>query len=277
MTLADLKPNDADRIAHSIRHACQPLPDPEHMVEFGAFFDPFAEADVVLLGEATHGTAEFYQARAAITRSLIENHGFNIVAVEADWPDAERVDRHVRQRRPRQPDAEAFVRFPEWMWRNAEFEHFVAWLREHNERLAMADRVEFRGLDIYSLHGSIKVVLDYLRDVDLEEAKAAQERYGCLTPWQERPERYASAIRSGFQEECETKVATQLSELLAGELDYSARDGEDFFGAVQNARIVATAEHYYRAMYRSGNDSWNLRDRHMFETLQNLMSHRSRA
>ena len=277
MSMAELKPNDADRVAHAIRHACQPLPDPAHMIEFGAFFDPFADADIVLLGEATHGTAEFYQARAAITRSLVENYGFNIVAVEADWPDAERIDRHVRQRLPRTADAESFIRFPEWMWRNAEFEHFVAWLREHNATLPMADRVEFRGLDIYSLHGSIKLVLDYLETVDSDEATAARARYGCLTPWQESPERYARAIRSGIQEECEPHVVTQLSELLEKELEYAARDGEDFFGAVQNARIVATAEHYYRAMYRSGNDSWNLRDRHMFETLQQLIEHRPRA
>src|SRR5689334_10880106 len=127
MALLDLRPNDAAEVAHAIAHACRPLPDPAHMIEFGAFFDPYAEASVVMLGEASHGTAEFYQARAAITRMLIEHHGFNIVAVEADWPDAERIDRYVRHRTRRAYDAESFVRFPEWMWRNAEFEHFVAW------------------------------------------------------------------------------------------------------------------------------------------------------
>jgi erythromycin esterase-like protein len=277
MTLLDLRPNDAGEVAHAIAHACRPLPDPAHMIEFGAFFDPYADADIVMLGEASHGTAEFYQARAAITRMLVEHHGFNIVAVEADWPDAERIDRYVRHRTRRAYDAESFARFPEWMWRNAEFEHFVAWLRAHNESLAPDKRVEFRGLDIYSLNGSIKVVLDYLDRVDPGEAAEARRRYGCLTPWQEHPGSYARAIRSGGQEECEPAVLEQLGELLARELDYGARDGEDFFDAAQNARLIATAEHYYRAMYRSGNDSWNLRDRHMFETLQHLVAHRNKA
>lgn len=277
MTLQELRPNNATDIARAIGHACQALPDPAHMIEFGAFFDPFAGARIVLLGEASHGTAEFYQARAAITRSLIEHYGFNIVAAEADWPDAERIDRYVRHREPRAYDAESFVRFPEWMWRNAEFEAFVSWLRAHNEGLAPSRRVEFRGLDIYSLHGSVNVVLNYLQSIDPEEATRARERYACLTPWQERPARYAGAIRSGVQEECESAVVAQLQQLLERELDYCARDGEEFFDAAQNARIVATAEHYYRAMYRSSTDSWNLRDRHMFETLQSLMAHRPKA
>lgn len=277
MDLLDLKPNDASEVAHAISHACRPLPDPAHMIEFGAFFDPYADAEVVLLGEASHGTAEFYQARAAITRMLIEHHGFNIVAVEADWPDAERVDRYVRHRSRRAYDAESFARFPEWMWRNAEFEHFIAWLRDYNAHLAPDKRVEFRGLDIYSLNGSIKVVLDYLENVDPDAAIEARRRYGCLTPWQEFPGGYARAIRSGMQEECEPSVLKQLQEILERELEYASRDGEEFFDAAQNARIVATAEHYYRAMYRSSNDSWNLRDRHMFDTLQHLIAHRPRA
>lgn len=275
--LQEMRPNNATDIARAIGHACQALPDPAHMIEFGAFFDPYASAKIILLGEASHGTAEFYQARAAITRSLIEHHGFNIVAVEADWPDAERIDRYVRHREPRAYDAESFVRFPEWMWRNAQFEPFVSWLRVHNEGVAPRKRVEFRGLDIYSLHGSINVVLNYLESIDPEEAARARERYACLTPWQERPACYAGAIRSGVQEECESAVVAQLQRLLERELDYSAHDGEEFFDAAQNARIVATAEHYYRAMYRSSNDSWNLRDRHMFETLQSLMAHRPKA
>ncbi|MEZ2131552.1 MULTISPECIES: erythromycin esterase family protein [unclassified Sinorhizobium] len=277
MTLQELRPNNATDIARAIGHACKVLPDPAHMIEFGAFFDPFAGARIVLLGEASHGTAEFYQARAAITRSLVEHYGFNIVAVEADWPDAERIDRYVRHREPRAYDAESFVRFPEWMWRNAEFEAFVSWMRAHNETVEPKKRVEFRGLDIYSLHGSVNVVLNYLQSIDPEEAARARERYACVTPWQERPARYVGAIRSGVQEECESAVVAQLQQLLERELDYCARDGEEFFDAAQNARIVATAEHYYRAMYRSSTDSWNLRDRHMFETLQSLMAHRPKA
>lgn len=277
MALAAFKPNDVNEVAHAIAHACRPLPDPAHMIEFGAFFDPFAEANIVLLGEATHGTAEFYQARAAITRMLVEYHGFNIVAVEADWPDAERVDRYVRHRAHRVYDAESFARFPEWMWRNVEFRQFVEWLREHNADRTPEAQVEFRGLDIYSLNGSIKVVLDYLQKVDPDAAAEARRRYGCLTPWQEEPAGYYRAIRSGRQEECEPEILEQLKDILAREIDYAAKDGEDFFDAAQNARIVAAAEHYYRAMYRSGNDSWNLRDRHMFDTLQHVMGRRAKA
>ncbi|MDX3925706.1 MAG: erythromycin esterase family protein [Shinella sp.] len=277
MTLTDLKPNNAADIAQAIAHGCRVLPGPRHMIEFGAFFDGIGDARVVLLGEASHGTAEFYQARAAITRCLVEHHGFNIVAVEADWPDAERIDRYIRHRARREYDAEAFVRFPAWMWHNAEVEQFVAWLRHHNEPLAMRDRVEYRGLDMYSLHGSINTVLRYLERMDPEEAKRARERYSCLTPWQEQPARYAYGTRTAHQQECEDAVVRQLGELLAKELEYAAMDGEDFLDAAQNARIVATSEHYYRAMYRSGNDSWNLRDRHMFDTLQAVMSARGDA
>jgi erythromycin esterase-like protein len=248
------------------------------MIEFGAFFEPCIDsARIVMLGEATHGTAEFYEARAAITRNLIENHGFNVVAVEADWPDADRIDRHTRHRGARVQDTEAFVRFPEWMWHNTEFEAFVSWLRSYNEPLAPQRRVEFRGLDIYSLHGSIKAVIDYLLKVDSELAADSRRRYGCLTPWQEQPAGYARAIRAGLQEECESAVVAQLQALLTCELDCEANDSEDFLDAAQNARIVVTAEQYYRAMYRSGTDSWNLRDRHMFETLQHLIDHRPDA
>ena len=163
------------------------------------------------------------------------------------------------------------------MWRNREFEQFVSWLRSYNENLTPDRRVEFGGLDIYSLHGSIKAVLDYLQRVDPDAAAEARRRYACLTPWQERPEGYARAIRSGAQEECEPAVVAQLQELLARELNYAGKDVEGFLDAAQNARIVATAEHFYRAMYRIGNDAWNLRDKHMFETQQKLMEHRPGA
>ena len=170
----------ADEAAAIVRAHCEPLPSPDEVDEFGAYFDRFADAKVVLLGEASHGTSEFYKARAAITRRLIEKYGFKIVAVEADWPDAARIDRHVRRHAHEPSSEEAFSRFPAWMWRNVEVHDFVEWLRRQNEKLPTGARTEFRGLDIYSLGSSIAAILTYLDRVDPEEAKAARGRYGCL-------------------------------------------------------------------------------------------------
>lgn len=264
-------------LAARLRHYGTTLPPPEKAEEFGSHFDRFADAKVVLLGEASHGTGEFYKARAAITRHLILQHGFNIVAVEADWPDAGRIDRYVRHM-PYQPGGmEAFTRFPTWMWSNAEVLDFVEWLRRHNETLAPQQRAEFRGLDVYSLSASIEAVLRYLDRVDPEAAKAARQRYGCLTPWQNDPVRYGRAVHYGGKDPCEERVVEQLTELLAHRVDYARRDGADFLDAAQNARIVRAAEQYYRIMYRGSTESWNLRDRHMFDTLQMLLAARKGA
>ena len=264
----------ADEAAGAIRQLCERLPAPERAAEFGPFFDRFGDARVVLLGEATHGTADFYKARAAITRRLIEQHGFSIVAVEADWPDANRVDRYVRHRGPGAYDEEAFARFPTWMWRNEEVREFVEWLRAHNEAVAAEKRVEFRGLDVYSLRGSIAEVLTYLDRVDPDAAKAARKRYACLTPWQSEPAWYGRAVLRGEHDACEDAVVAQLGEILGKRLQYSRESGEDYLDAAQNARIVLAAEQYYRIMYRGSTESWNLRDRHMFNTLQHLLEAR---
>jgi erythromycin esterase-like protein len=200
----------------------------------------------------------------------VERHAFNIVAVEADWPDAKRIDDYVRHRRPGSSEKQAFARFPSWMWRNIEMRDFVDWLSEHNERLSAASRVEFRGLDIYSLGNSIEAVLAYLDRVDPARAKAARRRYGCLTPWQDEPAEYGRAVIAG-DDSCEGEVVAQLQELLDRRLTYLREDGDAFFDAAQNARIVRAAEEYYRIMYRGAAESWNLRDRHMFDTLQRLI------
>ncbi len=264
------------KIAAALHGAGEDLPAPEHAAAFGAFFDRYGDADVVLLGEATHGSSEFYRARAAITRFLVQNHGFNIVAVEADWPDAARIDRYVRHGVPEMDRRQAFARFPSWMWRNQEVADFADWLRAENEHCHPEDKVEFRGLDIYSLSTSIAAVLDYLDRVDPQAAQAARRRYGCLTPWQEEPAAYGHyAVMGG--ETCERAVREQLLTLLGRRLEYAGRDGESFFGVAQNARIVRAAEQYYRIMYQGSQESWNLRDRHMFDTLQRLMEHRPRA
>ncbi|HVZ27587.1 MAG TPA: erythromycin esterase family protein [Rhizomicrobium sp.] len=269
----DRSQSDAVRILSS---AAEDLPPPEQADGFGDFFHRFGAAEIVLLGEATHGTSEFYRARAAITRCLIRDHGFNIVAVEADWPDAGRIDRYVRHGSSHLEGERAFSRFPSWMWCNQEVLEFAEWLRKFNQPRPEADRVEFRGLDIYSLSTSMAAVLSYLDRIDPQEAAAARRRYGCLTPWQDDPGRYGHhAVMGG--ETCEAEVQEQLLNLLKARLDYAARDGNDFFDAAQNARIVRAAERYYRIMYRGSRESWNLRDRHMFDTLQLLVKHRKKA
>jgi erythromycin esterase-like protein len=257
-----------------LRIHAEPLPVPELAEEFGAFFDRFGDARVVLLGEATHGTSEFYRARAAITRRLIERHGFTTVAVEADWPDAAQIDDYVRHQAPRPRRGDVFVRFPTWMWRNEEVLAFADWLRGHNASLSAQRRVSFSGLDVYSLSESIHAVLAYLDKVDPDAAVDARRRYGCLTPWQDEPAHYGRAVMLGGGRSCQDNAVAQLRGLLARRLDYLSEDGEAWFDAIQNARIVRAAERYYCAMYRSSTESWNLRDRHMFETLQALLAHR---
>jgi erythromycin esterase-like protein len=258
-----------------VRAHAESLPAPERAADFGAFFDRFADATVVLLGEATHGTSEFYRARAAITRRLIERHGFTIVAVEADWPDAARIDAYVRHHAPRAVEEEAFSRFPTWMWRNAEVRDFADWMRVHNAALPPERRAEFRGLDVYSLNTSIKAVLGYLSEVDPQAAQTARSRYGCLSPWQSDPARYGRAVLQGQKKPCDQALLDQLKELLDKRLAYAEADGgEAYFDAVQNARIVRAAEHYYRIMYEGSTESWNLRDRHMFDTLQSVLGRR---
>ncbi|MFI4934968.1 MAG: erythromycin esterase family protein [Caulobacterales bacterium] len=256
-----------------LRDAAQPLP-PIDDPAFAAAFDRFADAKVVLLGEASHGTSEFYRARDAITRRLIERHGFSIVAAEADWPDAAAIDRHVRMRphRPMQPPP--FSRFPTWMWRNTDVHHFVDWLRAYNARLPDQWRAGFYGLDLYSMSASIAAVLEYLDRIDPEAAAVARERYACLTRWKGEPAAYGRAALTQGYALCEQAVVAALRELLAKRLDYAAGDGERFLDAAQNARLVADAERYYRAMYLAGEESWNLRDRHMFETLVNILASR---
>ena len=253
-----------------IREAAEPLPDIDDPA-FAAMFDRFADARVILLGEASHGTSEFYRARAAITRRLIEEHGFTIVAVEADWPDAATIDRYVRHRPAREGEERAFQRFPTWMWRNTDVQAFIRWLRSRNGAVEPEFMAGFYGLDLYNLGSSMRAVIDYLDDVDPEAAKVARGRYGCLQPYARNPQGYGRmAITRGFAE-CERPVVQMLGELLARRLEYVGRDGEEWLDAAGNARLVKNAEAYYRVMYHGAAESWNLRDTHMFETLCQLL------
>lgn len=265
------EPSEATTIESLRRHA-EPLPPIDDTTAFGRLFDRFGDAAVVLLGEASHGTSEFYRARAAITRALIERHGFTTIAFEADWPDMAHIDRYVRGRQQLPYPRDSFSRFPTWMWRNVEMRDFVEWLRGYNLQREPEERVACRGLDIYSLAGSMRAVLDYLDANDPGEAANARKRYGCLTPFHEEPALYGRAALMGRKHDCEDAVVEQLRELLDKCCEYLSQDREAFFEAEQNARIVRAAEQYYRVMYRSSVDSWNLRDRHMFDTLKRVLA-----
>ena len=248
-------------------------------------FDPLltriGDARFVLIGEASHGTHECYRIRAELTKRLIREKGFNAVAVEADWPDAYRVNRFVRGRGS---DADAtdaldgFRRFPQWMWRNADVLDFVGWLRAHNDTAMGPQRpVGFYGLDLYSLHASIEAVLEYLRVVDPDAARRAQARYACFDHVGTDAHWYGRATRLGLSKSCETEVIAQLVELQRAAGEYARRDGrvdpDALFYTEQNARVVRNAEAYYRAAVGGGVTSWNLRDRHMAETLDLLADH----
>jgi protein-L-isoaspartate(D-aspartate) O-methyltransferase len=237
-----------------------------------AMVERIGDARLVLLGEATHGTSEFYRMRARISRELIARRGFQFVAVEADWPDAARIDDYVLGG-PRRSKLEftPFARFPTWMWRNTEVHDFVDWMRAYNADHE-SHRAGFHGLDLYSLFTSIAAVLSYLDDVDPDAAKVARHRYGALTPWQKDPAAYGEAVLVGRYQSSEPAVVAMLRDMLEGRVEYAQRDGERFFDAAQNARLVADAERYYRAMYYGSAASWNLRDAHMFDTLRSLLA-----
>jgi protein-L-isoaspartate(D-aspartate) O-methyltransferase len=254
-----------------IRAAAEPLPDPDDSAAFGALFDRFADARVVLLGEASHGTSEFYRARDAISRRLIEEHGFTIVAVEADWPDAATVDRYVRLRAKREGEEKAFERFPTWMWRNEEVDSFVRWMRRHNEARSYEAMAGFYGLDLYNLGGAISAVIDFLEEADPEAAKVARKRYACLSPWSRDPAAYGRVAMSEGYGRCEAGAVQMLKELAQQRLDCLGEECDEWLDAAANARLIKNAELYYRVMYEGAAESWNLRDTHMFETLCQLL------
>ena len=255
-----------------VRETSEPIAEIESAAIDG-LIERIGSARVVLLGEATHGTSEFYRLRGLITRRLIER-GFDFVAVEADWPDASRIDDYVVGGPPRAAlSVTPFTRFPSWMWRNEEVATFVEWLRAYNAAEPPSGRrAGFHGLDLYSMFTSISAVLAYLERVDPATARLARSRYGALMAWHDDPAAYGRAVLIGEGVSAEAEVVAMLGELLARRLEYSQRDGGRFFDAAQNARVVKNAERYYRAMYEGSVRSWNLRDTHMFETLQGLLA-----
>jgi erythromycin esterase-like protein len=266
---------DADVVSVVRRHAV--TVDPEAAAApLLQMIDP--AATVVLIGEATHGTREFYRIRADLTRALIRERGFGIVAVEADWPDAYRANGWVRLAGADETAESAladFTRFPRWMWRNREVVRFLRWLRAENTARDAATRVGFYGLDLYSLHRSMARVVEYLDKVDPSAAGRAREGYACFDAFGEDVQRYGYTASLDLGKSCEDEVVDQLLELRRRAAEYAQRDGriaaDEYFVAEQNARLVCDAEAYYRAMFRGGAESWNLRDRHMMATLEALI------
>jgi protein-L-isoaspartate(D-aspartate) O-methyltransferase len=266
---ARLRPGESD-IVSAIAAVSEPFTSISG-AELDALLERIGDAKIVLLGEATHGTSEFYRMRERISQELITRKGFRFVAIEGDWPDVARLDHYVRHFEYPPSEWTAFARFPTWMWRNNEVRSFVDWLHAHNAEHAPQERVAIYGLDLYSLYTSIGVVLKYLDEVDPDSARIARQRYGCLTPWQADPATYGHAALTGTYRTCEKEVVRMLEDILHKQSDYSAHDGERFMDAVQNARLVTDAERYYRIMYYGSRASWNLRDTHMFETLKTLL------
>jgi erythromycin esterase-like protein/predicted phosphoribosyltransferase len=269
-------------LVDAVRAAAHPLAGDAK--QYDPLMERIGEARFALLGEASHGTHEFYQVRAEITKRLITEMGFMAVAVEADWPDAYRVNRYVRGLSHDLDAVEAltdFRRFPTWMWRNTVVVDFIEWLRAHNgARSAHEAKVGFYGLDLYSLHASMKAVLRYLERVDPEAAKRARERYSCFDHFGEDTQAYGLMTRLNLSKSCEEEVLNQLVELRRRAPDYARRDGrpdeDELFGVEQNARLVKNAEAYYRTMFLEEVSSWNLRDVHMAETLDELVAYLSR-
>ncbi|KOP24489.1 erythromycin esterase [Hapalosiphon sp. MRB220] len=267
------------KIAETVGEFAHPLMGRSE--DYDPLMDLIGNARFVLIGEASHGTHEFYNQRALITKKLIEEKGFTAVVVEADWPDAYRINRYVRGVDDDPTPTEAlssFQRFPLWMWRNTDVLNFVGWLRQHNDSLSEnATKVGFYGLDLYSLYASIAEVLSYLDHNDPEAAKRAHQRYSCFEQFEEDTQAYGYATSVGLSKSCEQEVVSQLLELQRRTAEYAKQDGrvaeDEFFYIQQNARLVKNAEEYYRSMFRGRVSSWNLRDRHMAETLDQLVAH----
>jgi erythromycin esterase-like protein len=269
-------------IVDVVRRVARPLTGAA--IDYDPLIDLIGDACFVLLGEASHGTREFYRERAYITRRLFVEKGFTAVAVEADWPDAYRVNRYVRGVGADAGGSAAlagFQRFPTWMWRNTEVLAFVEWLRAYNAALpAGRPKIGFYGLDLYSLYTSMAAVLSYLEKVDPEAARRARARYGCFEHFGEDTQAYGYAASFDLSKSCEDEVVQQLHELRRRAAEYGQRDGrvaaDEFFYAEQNARLVKDAEAYYRMMFRGRVSSWNLRDQHMADTLDALVAHLQR-
>jgi erythromycin esterase-like protein len=266
-------PGVTEELVQEVARIAVPVEEP---ADLEPLMDRIGDAHYVLLGEASHGTSEFYRWRAAISRRLIREKGFSFIAVEGDWPDCYRVNRYVKGLPDSGTDArevlDAFDRSPTWMWANEEVVELAEWLRRHDDGLEPDRKVGFYGLDVYSLWESLYEILSYLRRVDPSALPAAWRAFRCFEPYGEDVQEYARATDM-VPTSCEDEVVALLQELRRKEPRYADDGREEFFAAEQNALVVLNAEVYYRAMVRGGPESWNIRDRHMTETLERLMRH----
>jgi erythromycin esterase-like protein len=265
--------DDVDALTHGVRRIARPLQNAD---DLDPLIERIGDARYVLLGEASHGTSEFYTWRTQISKRLILEQGFSFIAVEGDWPDCYRVNRYVRGFESSGETAEAvlhaFERWPTWMWANREVVELVGWLRRHNDRQRPERRVGFYGLDVYSLWDSMLAVVEYLERIDPDLARAARRAYSCFDPYHDDPQDYARATAL-VPTSCEAEAVAVLRELRARAPEYKGDGRESYFNAEQNALVARNAELYYRTMVRGGPSSWNVRDTHMVETLERLMAH----
>ncbi|QHS17854.1 erythromycin esterase family protein [Halopenitus persicus] len=262
---------EVEPAVESVNRHARAVNDPR---DLDALVDRLADADCVLLGEASHGTSEYYRWRAQITAKLLRDHGFSFVAVEGDWTSCYELNRYVKDLPDSHDGArealEAFDRWPTWMWANWEMAGFFQWLRTHNDGLPEDEQAGFYGLDVYGLYESLQAVVDYLEDVDPDAAANAREAYRCFEPYGEDAQRYARSLRL-VPESCQEEVVAVLEELRRNAPEYAGMAGDDAFSAEQNALVARNAEAYYRAMVDGNEDSWNVRDRHMTRTLNRLL------
>lgn len=268
-----------EKLINVINDAAEPLSNQKD--PYASLLNKIGDSRFVLIGEASHGTHEFYQARIDITQQLIEKKNFMAVAIEGDWPDAYSIHRYIQglgSKKNLEQALDDFKRFPTWMWRNTTLTPFLKWLRNYNDHLSSpVVKIGFYGLDLYSLYSSMQAVINYLTQVDPEEAKRAQLRYACFDHVKLDPQQYGYLVSHGIKKPCIKESIEQLIELQHHAFEYVHRDGiaseDEFFYATQNARLVKNAEKYYRSMFEGHIASWNIRDQHMVETLNVLADH----
>jgi protein-L-isoaspartate(D-aspartate) O-methyltransferase len=267
-------PGDRTEVAKLIAANCEPFVTIQN-ADLGGLLQRIGDARVVLIGEASHGTSEFYRMRARITQELITQRGFDTVAIEGDYPDTSTIDAAIRGRERVELRTQPFSRFPVWMWQNEEMKSFVHWAHEFNRQAgSRRQQVSIHGLDIYSLYNSIGVVVDFLERADPAAAESARVRYGCFSPWETDPATYGRAAASGRLKDCEEEVVRTLAEFLKNRVRYEIEGRDTVFDVERNAMVVKEAERYYRVMYQGDRESWNLRDQHMFDTLEAIINHR---
>ena len=269
-----LSVSEDTQLVELIDQAAEPFSDIT-TADLDGLLERIGDSRLVLLGESTHGTAEFYDMRARITRELIEKKGFTIVALEADWPDAVIIDQFIRD--PGSIPVQhyrPFTSFPDWMWGNHSFLEFTRWLKDYNKRVETTENsVSIYGLDLYNIRRSIDMIVDYLNYIDPEAADAARWYYRCIKPWSHDPSLYSHMMQSRNDTGCAIAVSAVSKILLDNKVAYSVIDRQAYFNAEQNARLVVNGERYFRTLYHEDNTSWNQRDANMLESLNAILQH----